>query len=115
MAGRFHLDRGLRVFVHGAIHDIGPVNQFRDRPGIEAETLLGHGRNETGAGLEVGIIELAIALVLLEVGGIGGREECALVMVEPPGDLRRTGIFEIDDRVLIAVEIFFVEQGAGAV
>ena len=38
------------------------------------------------------------------MGRVGGREERALVMVEPPGQLRRVGIFEIDDGVLVAVE-----------
>jgi hypothetical protein len=39
---------------------------------IEAEALLGDHGNKTGAGLEIRIVELAVALILLEVGGIGG-------------------------------------------
>jgi hypothetical protein len=35
-------------------------------------------------------------------------------MVEPPGDLRRTGIFEIYNGIFIAVELLFVEEGSGA-
>ena len=40
--GRFHLDRRLRVFVHSAIDDVGPVHQIGNRFGVETETLLGH-------------------------------------------------------------------------
>ena len=34
------------------------------------------------------------------------------MMIEPPGDFRRTGILEIDDRILIAVEVLFVKERA---
>ena len=67
-----HFDRRIRVFVEGAIDDIGPADQFRHRTGIEAEALFGDHGNKTGAGLEIRIVELAVALILLEVGGIGG-------------------------------------------
>ena len=36
------------------------------------------------------------------------------MMIEPPGNLRRRGILEIDNRVLVPGEIVFVEKGAGA-
>jgi hypothetical protein len=36
-------------------------------------------------------------------------------MVEPPGYFRRAGILEVDDRVLVAVELIFIEERAGAV
>ena len=62
----------------------------------------------------MGIVKLPVALVLLEVLSIGGREEGALVMVEPPGNFGRTGIFEIDDGVLFAIEFLFIEQRTGA-
>src|SRR5580700_10681358 len=32
------------------------------------------------------------------------------MMVEPPGDFRRRGIFEIDDGVFVAIEMRFVKQ-----
>jgi hypothetical protein len=44
---------------------------------------------------------------------IGGRQKRAFVMVEPPRDLRRTRIFEIDDCVFVAVELIFVEKSTG--
>ena len=36
-------------------------------------------------------------------------------MVEPPGNFGRTGVFEIDDGILVAVELIFVEQRPGTV
>ena len=37
------------------------------------------------------------------------------MMIEPPGDFGRARIFEIDDRVLVAVEFGFVEKSPRAV
>lgn len=81
---------------------------------MEAETLLGDGGDKTGARLEIGVIELAIAWVLLKMIGVFGREKCALVVVKPPGDFWRTGIFEIDDGIFVAVKIGFIEKRSGA-
>ncbi len=108
-----HFHRRLRVFVHGAIDDVGPVDQFRHRAGIEAEALFGDHGDKTGAGFEIRIVELAVALILLEVGGIGGRKKSAFVVIEPPGDFGRTGILEIDDGILVAVKLLLVEKSAG--
>jgi hypothetical protein len=36
-------------------------------------------------------------------------------MVEPPRNLGRGAVLEIDDGVLVAIEFALVEQGAGAV
>ena len=36
--------------------------------------------------------------------GVFGREERALVVVEPPGQPRIAGVFEIDDSVFVAVK-----------
>jgi hypothetical protein len=88
------------------------MHQIRYRRGIEAKALLRDHGDETGARLEIRIIEFAIALILLEMGSILGREERALVMIEPPGNFRRTGILEIDDGILIAVEINLVKERA---
>src|SRR5208337_39539 len=82
---------------------------------IESEPFLSNHGDEAGAGLEGGIIELAVALILLEVGGIVGRQKRAFVVIEPPGNFGRTGIFEIDDGILVAIELIFVEERAGAV
>jgi hypothetical protein len=79
---------------------------------IEAEALFRHHRNEAGTGFESGVVELLIASVLFEVGGIGRRKKGTFMVVEPPGDSGRTGIFEIDDHIFIAVELLFVKKGA---
>ena len=47
------------------------------------------------------------------MGGVLGREECALVMIKPPRNFWRTGILEIDDGILIAVEVFLIKERAG--
>src|ERR1700733_10915196 len=36
------------------------------------------------------------------------------MVIEPPGNFRRAGIFEIDDGVLIAIKLRFIEQRARA-
>src|SRR5262249_19332222 len=69
--------------------------------------------DETRTGLEVGIVELPVALVLLKVRRVLRAQERRFVMVEPPGDLRRTGIFEIDDRVLVPSELLLIKQRPG--
>src|ERR1019366_10471106 len=79
---------------------------------IEAEAFFRHHRNETRAGLESRIVELTVALILLEGGGIGRRKKSAFVVIEPPVDVGRTGILEIDDRILVAVELLLVEKSA---
>jgi hypothetical protein len=45
---------------------------------------------------------------------IRGREKSALMMIEPPGNFGRAGVFEIDDGVFVPREMGFVEQGSGA-
>ena len=90
------------------------MDQIRDWSRIEAEALFGNGGYKTGAGFEVRVVELSVALVLLEVGRILRRQKRALVMVKPPGNLWRTGILEIDYCVLVAIKLFLIKQGTGA-
>src|ERR1019366_7142884 len=110
----FHFHRRLGVVIHGSIHDVGPIDQLRHRARIEAEVLFRYHRNKTCARLESGIVELVVALLLIKMGGIGGGKKSAFVVIEPPGDVGRTGILEIDDGILVAVELFLVEQSARA-
>ena len=65
------------------------------------------------AGTEIGIVELRIAQLLLEVRGIFGGKKCALMMIEPPGNARRRRILEIHDGVFVAGEVIFVEERTG--
>ncbi len=46
---------------------------------------------------------------------IFGGEEGAEVVIEPPGNAGRRGIFEVDNGVFVAGEFSLVEEGAGAV
>ena len=90
------------------------MNQIGHRCRIEAKTLLPDHGNKTGAGLEGRIVELPVALVALKMRGVCRRKKRALMMIEPPGDLRRTRILEIDDGIFVAVEMGFVEERSGA-
>ena len=90
------------------------MHQFGYRMRIEAEMLFRDHGDEAGTGLESRVVELAIALILLEMSRIGRGQKSALVVIEPPGDFGRAGVFEINDGILIAVELFFVEKSARA-
>jgi hypothetical protein len=91
------------------------MNQFGDGRWIESKTLFGNHRNKTGAGFEVRVVELSVALILFEVGRVGRRKECALVVVKPPAKLGRTRVFEVDDHVFVTVEADVIEKRARAV
>src|SRR3954463_15170528 len=110
--GGLHLDCGLRVLIESSIDDVSPIHEIGYGCGIEAKALLRDHRDKTGTRLEIRIVEFAITLVLLEVFRIGWREKCALVMIEPPCDIRRTGVLEIDYGVLLAIKLVLVEQRA---
>jgi hypothetical protein len=90
------------------------MNQVGDGLGIETKALLGDGGYETGAGLKIRVVEFLIALILLKVRSISGRQKCALMMVEPPGDFRGAGLFEIDDGIFLTIKVLLVKQSAGA-
>src|SRR5208282_6798241 len=92
----------------------GPVDQLRHRAWIEAEAFFRHHGDKTRARLEGRVVELAVALILLEVGRVSGGKKGAFVVIEPPGNFGRTGILEIDDHILVAVELMLVEKGARA-
>jgi len=96
------------------------VNEVGDRRGVEAELRGGNVGDEAGARGVCGIEELAggagwILLAGKEVLLILGREECGEVVIEPPGDARRSRVLEVDDGVLVASKLAFVEERAGAV
>ena len=87
------------------------MNDFRHRFGLEPETLLGDQGQESRAGLEARIVKLPIAGIAFEVLRILWRQECALMVIEPPGDFSRTGILEVHDGVLVSIEFSLVEEG----
>ena len=85
------------------------MHQLSHRSRIKSKPLLRDHRQKTGAGFVVRIIELFVALVLLEVFLILLGKKGALMMVEPPGNFGRTGIFEVHNGVFIAIEVSLVE------
>ena len=87
-----------------AVDDIAPVDEFGERLRVEAEFFGGDGGEELGAGLVGGVVEFFAGMILAEMLGVGGLEERALVVVEPPGEQRRARVFEIDDGVFVAVK-----------
>src|SRR5207245_2324659 len=105
------LRRGLRKFngrlrrrILRAVNDVAPMNQVRERLGIEAELFLGDRRNQLGARFVVRLIKHARAGPFAELFRVGGRQKRALVMVEPPRQFRRIGKFEIYNYIFVAVE-----------
>jgi hypothetical protein len=118
--GLGHFDGGLRALVEGSVDDVGPADKLGDRLGVETKFCGRDVGEEAGAGNVRRVVEAAVdvtavchaaAVVFLILGG----EESAEVMVEPPGNPWRGGVLEVDDGVLVAGEVGFVEEGSGAV
>ena len=77
-------------------------------------------RDKAGAGSEIGIAKLVIAAGRILLAGqiillVLGRKEGRQMMVKPPRDPGRGGVFEVDDGVLVAVKFALVKERAGAV
>src|SRR2546423_14643393 len=87
-----------------------PMNQIAQRFRIKTKFRLSDKRDEFSAGLAGCIKKLLSRLVRAKVSFILRREKCRLVMIEPPGQLFRWRILEIDDRVFIAVKHIAFEQ-----
>ena len=66
----FHLDGVFGVVVQRAVDDVGPMDQVGDRPGSKPKRSSPTLAMKLGAGLEVGIVKLLVALILLEVRSI---------------------------------------------
>ena len=82
-------------------HLISSASGRASKPNFSAAMV----RQEFGAGFVGGIVELFAGMIVAEMFRVFGGEKCALVMIEPPGEQRRAGIFEIDDGVFVAVEV----------
>ena len=87
-----------------AIDNIAPLDQIREGAGVKSEFFGSDGREKFCAGFIGGIVELFPGMIVPEVFGVFRLQERALMMVEPPGQQRGAGIFEIDDGVFVAVE-----------
>jgi len=101
-SSQFHCRAGVRVL--SAVDDQRPLDQFAQIRRGEAKALAGHVRDERGAGFIARVVKLASARVAAELFGIRAAEEGALVMIEPPGEARVIGVFEIYDGVFVAIE-----------
>src|SRR5882724_3028323 len=99
---QFH--RRLRRWKLCAINNVAPINQISEWRRIESKFLPRRVRNQFCAGLVVRLIVKVLPGRLFKLRGIRRRQECALVMVEPPRHLRRIRILEIDNRILVAIE-----------
>src|SRR5438309_3113588 len=110
--GHFH--GFFRTLKLGAVNNIGPANQLFNGMGIKAKFLLCHMRQKFGAGSVFRVEKLPAFIAKAIMVRVFRREECALMMVKPPGDLWRRGIFKIDDGVLVAIEISLIEESARA-
>jgi len=81
---------------------------------LEPETLLRNHGQESRARFKTRIVEFPIAGIAFEVLRVLWRQERAFMMVEPPGDLSRGGVLEVDDGILVADKVVLVKQGSGA-
>src|SRR5207244_1903650 len=86
------------------------MNQIAQRRRIKSKLVFSNIRNEFSAGFSIGIEKLLSRFVRAKVSFVLRREKCRLVMIEPPGQLFRRRILEIDDRIFIAVEHIAFEQ-----
>ncbi len=93
-----------------AVDDDGPFDQIFQIRRVETEALAGHRGDEGGAGFVARVVELAPAGIAAEMFGIGGAEEGALMVIEPPRQARIARILEIDDGVFVAIEQFGRER-----
>ena len=118
--GLGHFDGGLRALVEGAVDNVGPADELGDGSGVEAEAGGSDVGEEAGAG---DVLRIEEAMACVEAIGhavevilmVLGSEEGAEVVIEPPGNFGRGGIFEVDDGVFVAGEVGFVKEGARTV
>ena len=93
-----------------AVDDVGPVHQLvqigRVKPHFSRAMVAMNFVHER----KLGIVHFLVAALVSEVLGVFGRQERALVMIEPPGQARVGGVLEIDDGVLVAVEHASLKQ-----
>src|SRR6185437_9839534 len=113
--GLLHFDRELGGGEAGGIHDIGPVDEFGERRRIKAKPFRADTGQELGAGRALRVVELLAAAILAKMLGVGGGEEGAEVVVEPPGDAGIGAVLEIHNGVVAGGELGGIEKRAGGV
>ena len=85
---------------------------------VEAESVAAHIGNQAGAGGVCGVEELVrigkgSLLLRVEVLAVGGSKERADMVIEPPRQLGRGDVFEVDDRVFHAGKVALVQAAIG--
>src|ERR1043165_9786176 len=91
------------------------MDQRLNRLWIETETFVSNVGDELRARLPPRIKKLLTRFVRAKMRLVFRREKRRLVMIEPPRQLLRRRILEIDDRILVGIKHRVVEEIAGPV
>ena len=102
--GLGQFDRRLRIRVLRSVDDIAPMNEVFEGLGVEAEFFASNRSDQLGAGSEFRVVKHVVGAAGAEMLGVGRSKERALMMIEPPGDARRTRVFEIHNHIFVSVE-----------
>ena len=110
-----HFDRRFCALVKGAVDNVGPVDQFVQIRSLEAKRCFGDMcAMNLVHDVKARVEQFTAARVVPEVLGVLGAQESALVMIEPPCQIRMGRILEIDDNIDVAVEKSVFEELVGA-
>ena len=117
--GLRHFDRSFGAFVKSAVHDVGPADQLGHRRRVKAEAGLRDVGNKTGAGGVIrdrrnGDCVLPLLLLQKKMLLIRRSKKGAQMMIEPPGNARRSAVLEVYDCVLVAGKIRLLKERSGA-
>src|SRR5207245_7260657 len=102
--GLGQFDRRLRIRVLRSVDDIAPMNEVFEGLGVEAEFFASNRSDQLGAGSEFRVVKHVVGAAGAEMLGVGRSKERALMMIEPPGNARRTRVFEILNLIFVSVE-----------
>src|ERR1051326_6283377 len=101
---KFH--GGFSIRIERAINDISPLHQLFQMIGAHAKLLCRDIGNKLGARTIMRIMKFLArsypGRTLKKMLLIFRSEKSALMMIKPPGQMRRTTVFEIDNGILIA-------------
>jgi len=108
--GLAHFHGRGNVWVLRTVNQVCPVDQVLQIGSLETKALAGGFGDELSAGAEVRPVEFFAAMIVPEMFCIRFRKKGALMMIKPPRQAIRAGIFEIDDRVFVRVEQSRIKQ-----
>src|ERR1700733_15090610 len=86
------------------------MDQLGQRLRIKSEFFGSDVSQKLRAGLVFRVVEFFAGVVSAKMLGVLRRQERALMMVEPPRQQRRTGVFEVHNRVFVAVKNSILER-----